>query len=611
MIGLLAFGAAVSARQPDPFTILDRHIAAIGGWAAVDAARTSHSRGTLVIEGAGLEGTIENWSQMPDKSRQELDLKVIKQVSGDNGQAAWRIDQNGKLQIARDTATLKERQLGVLMAAREHLKRSSKTFTVTLDRLDTVNGTTCYVIKTTNTINSFVFYDFYDTTSYRPMKAIVVKPDGESHTVNSDFREVSGVLVPFELHQQELPTGQRTTIRLTTLEINAPIDPALFEPPAQQKRDYRFPEGKSVVEVPFKFIELHIYLPLTINGKTKLWILDSGAEWTVVESEFARELGLDLKGDVIGQGATSTVGVSFTTLPPFELNGLAFDSQKVAAIGINELFRRAMGFEVGGILGYDFLSRLVTKIDYANERLTFYEPESFAYSGSGTVLDAPVTKDNMFHIEIAVDSQYRGSWDLDLGATGLDFFYPYAEANGLLDRPGVARMSFGAGGGQLNTMARFETIDFAGFTVPNLQVGIPSAKGKGSFSREEMTGNAGNDLFRHFTLYLDYSRGKVIVEKGYEFNTVFPTDHSGLQVMYDDSGHATVLVAAPGTPAAIAGFEQGDRVSGFDGKSIASLGGLVEFRKLLMGPIGTTYTLDIVREGKPHAIPLTLKDLYE
>jgi len=611
MLGMFAIGAAVSGSQSDPYAILDKHIAAMGGWSAIDAVRSSHSKGTLVIVGAGLEGTIETWSQMPDKSRQEVDLKVIKQVSGDNGQSSWRLDQNGKLQMARDTATLKERQLGVLMAAREHMKRGSKVFTVTFDRVDTANGSTCYVIKTTNTINSFVFYDFYDTTSYRPIKAMVIKPDGETHTVNSDFREVSGVQVPFEMHQLELPTGQRTTIKLVSLEINTPIDPSFFEPPLQQKRDYRFPAGKSVVEVPFKFIELHIYLPLTINGKTKIWILDSGAEWTVVEMEFARELGLELKGDMLGQGTTNTVGVSFATLPPFELNGLAFDSQKVAAIGINELFRKAMGFEIGGILGFDFLSRLVTKIDYAHEKLTFYEPESFQYGGKGVTLDAPITKNNMFQVEIAVDSQYRGTWDVDLGATGLDFLYPYAEARGLLARPGVTRMSFGAGGGQLTTMARFKTVDFAGLTVPNLQVGIPSAKGKGAFSKEGITGNAGNDLFRHFALYLDYSREKVIVEKGVDFDTVFPTDHSGLQVMYDDSNRVTVLVAAPGTPAAIAGIQQGDQVAAIDGKSIGAIGGLVRFRELLKGPISTTYQLDMIRDGKSLSVPLTLKDLYE
>ena len=332
---------------------------------------------------------------------------------------------------------------------------------------------------------------------------------------------------------------------------------------------------------------------------------------TVVETDFAKELGLEVKGQLTGQGTTHTVDVAFTTLPAFELNGLTFDSQKVAAIGINELFRKTMGLEIGGILGYDFLSRLVTKVDYANELLTFYDPESFTYSGAGVVLDAPLAKNNMFQIQIAVDSQYRGSWDLDLGASGLDFLYPYSESHGLLGHPGVERMSFGAGGGQVTTMAKFGEISMAGFVVPNLLVGIPTAKGKGAFSRTEMTGNAGNDLFRHFNLYLDYSREKVIVEQGKDFDRVFPTDRSGLQLMIGDDNQPTVLMAAPGTPAATAGFQKDDKVTAINGKSLDELGGIVKVREMLKGPIGSTLSFDLVRDGKPMTIPITLKDLFE
>ncbi len=70
-------------------------------------------------------------------------------------------------------------------------------------------------------------------------------------------------------------------------------------------------------------------------------------------------------------------------------------------------------------------------------------------------------------------------------------------------------------------------------------------------------------------------------------------------------------MAAPGTPAATAGIQQGDQLTAIDGKSIAEVGGLVSFRELLKGSVGTTYRLDLIRDGKPLSTPLTLKDLYE
>ncbi len=609
ILTLVAAGA--TAATPDPYEILDRHIDAMGGWSTLDSHRAVHSKGTLVLEGTGLSGTIETWTLLPDKSRQELDIKVITQTSGDNGEFAWRVDQNGKLHIARDEATLKERQLGVLTATREQMKRGSDVFTVAYARQDTAAGLTCHVLTTTNTINSFVWHDFYDTTSYLLIKSILVKPDGEIHTLNRDYRDVKGVPYPFSIEQLELPTGQRTTINMVSVEVNPPVDQALFEPPQKQARDFRFPRGQVCVEVPFQFIERHVYLPLTIGGQNKLWILDSGAGVTVIEREFATALGLEQEGKLVGQGATTTAEFSFSVLPPFEIAGLEFDSQKVAVFSINDIVRKVFGFEIGGILGYDFLSRLVTKVDFANEMLTFCDPDSFTYTGTGVILDTPLSKSNKLQIPITVDGKYSGLWDLDLGAGGMTFFYPYAEEHGLLGRRGITRVAFGVGGGQESKTAQFDSISMAGFTVTTPLIEIPAVKGTGAFSSSEITGNAGNDFLSHFTLFLDYKRERVIVEKGADFDAELPVDHSGLQLILGANGQVEVLTVPQGTPGADAGIQKGDVVSAVDDKGPDALGGILGIREMLRAPAGTTYQLSLIRGGHALTTTLTLANLYE
>jgi len=610
-VSILMVAVAVMAQPVDPYAILERHIEAMGGWQAIDSHRAVHYKGTLVLEGTGLDGTIENWTVVPDKSRQEFDIKVIRQVSGDNGQFAWRVDQNGKLQIARDEATLKERQLSVRTATRDHMKRGSDVFTVTYDRQDTAAGSTCHVLTTTNTINGFVWHDFYDTTAFLQIKSILVKPDGEVHTVNRDYRVIEGVPYAFTVEQLELPTGQRTTIRLESVEVNQPMDPSLFEPPQEQARDFRFPPGTACVDVPFQFTERHVYLPLTIGGKTSLWILDSGAGITVIEKELATELGLPQEGKMVGQGATTTAEFSFSVLPSFEIAGLQFDSQKVAVFSINDLMRKVLGLEIGGILGYDFLSRLVTKVDFAHEMLTFCDPDSFVYEGDGVMLDAPLSKSNMLQIPLTVDGQYGGLWDLDLGAGGMTFFYPYAEAHGLLSRPGISRIGFGAGGGQEGTTAQFDSLTIAGFTITKPLIEIPSEKGTGAFASAEITGNAGNDILSRFTLFLDYKRERVIVEKGADFDAEMPVDRSGLQLILGEGGRVEVMTVAPGAPGADAGIQKGDVVVSIDGKNPESLGGILGLREMLRAPAGTRYELSLTREGEPRTALLTLANLYE
>jgi hypothetical protein len=601
---------ATAAITPDPYSILDCYVAGMGGWERLKGIQTRHSVGTLTIEGAGLSGSVEEWDQSPAKKRQAVDLKVIKQVSGDNGEVAWRIDPNGRLVIDKDPEALKDRELSGHLAANENLERGSKLFTVTYARRDTADGRWCHVLKTTNSINSTVTYDYYDTTSCRLVQTVAMKPAGESHSFMKDYREVDGVFLPFRVESLELPTRQRVTVQLTTVELNGPIDSLLFEPPAGQGHDFRFPPGQASVEVPFQFIELHIYLPLTIGGQTRLWVLDSGASASVVEAGFAREIGLQTEGKITGQGANNTVDVSFATLPPFALNGVSFDSQKVVAIALNDLFRKTGGFEIGGILGYDFLSRLVTRVDYAHQMLTFFDPDSFRYTGDGSVLAAPLTRNNMLQIKLTVDGRYTGPWNLDLGAGGLDFFYPYAEQNGLLGRTGIQRAAFGAGGGQISTTAQFETVEFAGFTMKKMQIGIPRERGTGVFAAGEITGNAGNDLFRHFVLYLDYTHDQVIVEKGSDFATDFPTDKSGLQLLLGDDGRMFAYTVAEGSPAAQAGIKEGDVVTAIDGKDLQAIGGVIKARELFRAPAGTRYALDLLRNGKPVQLTMTLGDLY-
>jgi hypothetical protein len=608
VITLLLAGQVI-AQMTDPYEILNKSYEAVGGLEKIKAQKTSYVEGKINIVGTGLEGTFKQWSQMPIRSRQEVDLKIIKQTSGDNGQFAWSVDPNGKLQIARDSITIKERQIGLLLAQFDHLNRDSKNFTLEYLGKDTAAGESCYVIRMTNQFNHDTIISYYDVPKVMLKKTTTIKPDKTSHTYYSDYRDINGVLTSFRQDGIELPTGQKQEIILTKVEMNIPVDTALFEPPEKDIKDYSFANGKSVENLPFKYIENHIYLPITIKGKTMLWILDSGAESSVIDADYAAELGLVQEGNIKGQGAGQLVDVSFVTLPPYDLEGLQFEGQKLVSIKIKDLIWKSIGIDASGILGFDFLSRLITKIDYANERISFYEPDSFQYKGSGKIIDAPVSQDNMFHIPMTVDGKYSGLWNLDLGAGSTSFHYPYAEANDIINRKGLENTGFGAGGGFKEKKGRFEYLEFAGYKIANPVISWSMEKGQGSFSDARLTGNLGNTLFEHFVMYLDYKNGRVIVEKGDNFDRIFPENSSGLQVHYDDSNQIAVIAVAANSPASESGFLVGDIIESVNGIKIEFLDGIIAIRKMLREKPGTIFTFGIQRDGKPKNLKITLKDI--
>jgi hypothetical protein len=605
VIGVAPFALA-QGDLIDSYDVLDRHFEALGGLDRLRAEETKYFKANLTVQ--GLFGTVEHWGAKPGRHRTEIDLGILKQTQGHNGEVAWSVDPNGKLQFDRDESNLKRRQLQLLMEDFEHFERDSDIFTVVLDGIEGVEGVDCYVIRTTNTINDDVLLGYYDVESF-----LQVKSSGDmGHTIQvtlfSDYREVDGLLRSFKQEIEELPIGQKSTMEIVEYVVNPEIDFAIFEPPSDDVRDFTFPEGVSEVVVPFEFIENHLFLTAVVECREGLWVLDTGASMSVIDNALAAELGLELSGTVTGAGAANAVEVAFAQLPPYSVGDIEFASQKVGVIDIAGLFRRTSDIEIVGILGYDFLSRFVTRVDYANEMLTFYDPSTFEYEGDGVVLDAPLSG-NIFTVPVTVDDEFGGRWSLDLGAGGSAFHYPYAVEHGLLDRPGVDIIGFGAGGRITKKLQAYETMEIAGYVVDDAWITLPDSEVVGAFSNTDLTGNLGNTLFRHFVLTLDYERQQVIVDKGDDFARDFPRGKAGLGLWRPDGEGVEVLYVSEGTPADEAGFEEGDIVVSINEIAVEHFDGLIAIRALLKERAGARYTFGILREGLPMELRLTLREL--
>lgn len=595
----------------DPYAVLRGYYEALGGLEKLKGQQTMHLKGTIDIVGTGLSGTIEEWRALPDRNREEYDLGVISGANGDNGEFAWEVDQNGKLKIMDDEKTLAERELSRRQALYEHLDPESQIFSLVYEGTDTSQGSTCHVVRMTNSLNNDTTWLYHDTSSYLQLKTIAHNPDVKQYSWVDEYTEIAGILVATRQHSLMLPTGMTQQVAIATVEIDVPLDDSLFEPPAEDVQDFRFTNGTGTVEVPFEFIGNHIYLPLTVGGIKRLWILDSGAGSSVINTAFANELSLELEGQIKGRGAGNLVDASFVSMPAFSVNGLKFDEQKVIAIDMEDLFQKYLGIDVAGILGFDFLSRLIVRIDYANELLTFYHPDSFSYSGDGVIIDAPLSQSNMFHVPVTVDNEYTGKWNLDLGAGGLSFHYPFAQQHDFLDRPGVTHIGHGAGGAIEDHVSRFESIELAGFQIERPVISMPKQDRGGAFSSAELDGNLGNSLMRNFVIILDYADERVIIEKGDQFGQDFPRDRSGLQLMVNDTGLYEVYFVAEGTPADKSGIRSGDvltRINGIDTKLLA---GLPSLAGIFKEPAGTEYALELIRDGRRKQLSLRLAELYD
>jgi predicted aspartyl protease len=144
-------------------------------------------------------------------------------------------------------------------------------------------------------------------------------------------------------------------------------------------------------------------VPVTI-GKRGPWpfVIDTGAERTVVARELAGVLGLASGGDVrvITMTGTSTVG---TTLVP----GLAVSTIKQNTIRAPALAARHMG--ALGMLGIDVLQGHRVRIDFDQKRMTLSPSPRRRSVAHRTSDEIVVTARSLYGQLIVTDAHWRGT----------------------------------------------------------------------------------------------------------------------------------------------------------------------------------------------------------
>jgi len=97
--------AARAEVAPEAQAVIERWVEATGGRAAYDADRALYLRAS--IDAFGLKGVLESWNQRPDRSAGATAIGPFQLREGFDGTVAWRVDQNGKLQL-RDGKDLED-----------------------------------------------------------------------------------------------------------------------------------------------------------------------------------------------------------------------------------------------------------------------------------------------------------------------------------------------------------------------------------------------------------------------------------------------------------------------------------------------------------------------
>ncbi len=370
-------------------------------------------------------------------------------------------------------------------------------------------------------------------------------------------------------------------------------------------------------ETPIILASAKVHVPVRVGDVDTWFILDSGANVSILDLSLAEELGLELRGTAHHAGGAGGGGftVSFTTLPSLEWAGI--ERRDVPMAVIDRQTMAANGHESRGLLGADVFRRWVIEIDYRGRRLALHDPETFSYSGGGAVLPISLDELQKCHLEAWITppggEPIRADMIVDTGSRGFAGFNASFTAEHRLldafDRKVLATVGWGVGGEVRHWVGRLDGVRTGPFEFPGLVASFAPPDAGGAHGRTDRSGILGADWLSQFRVFFDYSREQLILEPAGEISGTSEWDASGLFLESEapEYRNVRVLSVAADSPANAAGVRMGDSILAVDDRPVAELG--LDGVRHELRQAGRSVVLELVRDGETRTVRLLLREL--
>lgn len=371
------------------------------------------------------------------------------------------------------------------------------------------------------------------------------------------------------------------------------------------------------VTIPFELTGRHIILKGKVNGQPLSFVLDTGDQYAILDLDLAKQMNLNLSGEVRAGGAGATISTgSMVNGASFTLDGLEGFSQPVKmALPLGKTLSPRSGRPFEGIIGEEFIKEFVVEVDYQAQVLKLHDKAKFNYSGPGESIPIKIMNGHPI-IEAEVTpvgstAPLKGKFVFDLGAgLALALYSPFVAQNGLLG-PGAKTIrslgGAGAGGETTGQIGRVTDLKIGSFTIKS-PITLFSEDKAGAFAMSSLAGNIGARVANKFRLFLDYGRSRIIFEPNSTFDAPYDNSQAGLSVIAEGSDFRTFRVRAvlENSPASEVGLQKDDVIVSVNGQAAAELT-LSKLNELFEKPV--PYKLTIRRGEQTLQVTLTPRRL--
>jgi hypothetical protein len=429
-----------------------------------------------------------------------------------------------------------------------------------------------------------------DTVTCLPAKLQQSQGSATLVSTFSDWRDVSGIKLPFAIQQSAGNPNSDVRLTLLVARLDEPLPPRAFAKPVPTGSEPQIANGAPSIDVPFELVSNKPFLAVSVASSPPLsFLFDTGSPGMMLDRDRAQSLGLKLEGSASTGGA----GAGRLELSFVRHVDVAIDSLQAPALNFSvspfKASSTAEGREIGGLVGYDLASHFVVNIDYAAGRFRFFDPEQYRYRGArsgvrysiiyGGLMVVPAT------LTLANGDTIRGRFVVDTGVrNALTLNHPFAEKNRLATRLPAGpegTVGYGLGGDTRGRVTRAKSLRIGALTFGE-PVTILSLDKSGVLASGDFDGIIGGDLLRRCNVIFDHPNQRMILEPNDAFATPFDYDMSGTFLLGQGDGYKRFLIwrVLPGSPASESGLMEGDVITSVNGIAASALT-LEEVRRTL------------------------------
>ena len=233
---------AAEAAAPTVDQLIAKNVEARGGLDKMKAVQSMRMTGKMMMGGMEFPVVIE--MKRPANSRIDFTFQGMSGVQAYDGKNGWTIAPGG----SKDPEPMSAEELKDAEEQSDMdgplVDYKSKGNKVELVGKEKVEGSDAYKLKITLKSGD-VRYTYLDADTYLEIKGeskrTIRGSEAEIETTIGDYKEVEGLLIPFNIQAGAKGTDQKQNIVIEKVDLNPAIDAARFKMPAAAKPDAAAP----------------------------------------------------------------------------------------------------------------------------------------------------------------------------------------------------------------------------------------------------------------------------------------------------------------------------------------------------------------------------------